>query len=101
LRVIGPLQEGSNIDEGGWRAHQGDERRLLLEPFVEPDKEHADELTFVDWSAEFAKLVGDRLKTLAVHADGGGALDVVAKLGVEAVDPGVDVVLEELTKSHP
>jgi hypothetical protein len=38
---------------------------------------------------------------LAVDAEGGGPLDSVADLGVEVVDPGIDVVLEELAQSRP
>ena len=38
---------------------------------------------------------------LAVHADGVVALHGVAELGVEAVDVGVDIVLEELAEGRP
>jgi hypothetical protein len=64
-------------------------------------KEDVDELAIRHGIAEFAELVGHGLDTLAVDAEGGGPLDGVADLGVEVVDPGVDVVLEELAQSRP
>jgi hypothetical protein len=74
---------------------------LLFKALAEPDEEHADELLVSDWIAEFPKFIGDRLKPLAVDTNRSVALDDVAKLGVEAVDAGINIVLEELTKGRP
>jgi hypothetical protein len=63
-------------------------------------KEDVDELAIRHGIAEFAELIGHGLDMLAVDAEGGGPLDGVADLSVEVVDPGIDVVLEELAQSH-
>jgi hypothetical protein len=81
--------------------HHRDEGRLLLEAIAKPLKEDVDELAIRHGIAEFAELVGHGLDTLVVDAQGGGPLDGVVDLGVEVVDPGIDVVLEELTQSRP
>jgi hypothetical protein len=64
-------------------------------------KKDVDELAIRHGIAEFAELVSHGLDALAVDADGGGPLDGVADLGVEVVDAGVDVVLEELVQNRP
>jgi hypothetical protein len=64
-------------------------------------KEDVDELAIGHGIAEFAKLVGHGLDALAIDAEGGGPLDGVVDLGVEVVDPSVDVVLEELAQERP
>jgi hypothetical protein len=74
---------------------------LLFKALAEPDEEHADELFVGDWIAEFPKFIGDGLESLAVDTNRSVALEGVAKLSVEAIDAGIDIVLEELTKSRP
>jgi hypothetical protein len=64
-------------------------------------KEDVDELAIRHGISEFAELVGHGLDALAVDAEGGGPLGGVVDLNVEVVDPGVDVVLEELAQGRP
>jgi hypothetical protein len=90
-----------DLDKRGMGPHHGDEGRLLLEPIAKPLKEDVDELAIRHGIAEFAELVGHCLDALAVDAEGGGPLDSVANFSVEVVDPGVDVVLEELAQGRP
>jgi hypothetical protein len=99
--TIIPLHHGANFGEGGWLPHHGDEGGLLLEAFAEPDKENVDELSIFDGVPKFAKLISSGLKSLAVDAEGGIFLDVVAELIVEAVYVSVDAVLKELAKRGP
>jgi hypothetical protein len=101
LCVIDALEQRADFSKRGTAPHHGDEGRLLLEPIAKPSKEDVDELAIRHGIAEYAELVGHGLDTLAVDAEGGGPLDGVADLGVEVVDPGVDVVLEELAQSRP
>jgi hypothetical protein len=100
LCVIGALEQRANLGKRGTGPHHGDEGCLLLEPIAKPLKEDVDELAIRHMIAEFVELVGHGLDALAVHVEGGGPLDGVADLGVEVVDPGVDVVLEELAQGH-
>jgi hypothetical protein len=96
LCVIGTLEQRANFGKRGTGLHHGDEGRLLLVPIPKPLKEDVDELAIRHEIAKFAELVGHGLDVLAV-----GALDGVADLGVEVVDPGIDVVLEELAQACP
>jgi hypothetical protein len=64
-------------------------------------EEDVDELAFRHGIAEFAELIGHHLDALAVDTEGGGPLDGVADLSIEVVDPGIEVVLEELTQGRP
>ena len=96
---ISPLQHGADLGKGGWRPHHRDEGGLLLEAITGPDKKDVDELPIVDGVSELMKFVGDGFEALTVDADGGVALHGVSKLSVKGIDPGIDVVLEELTKS--
>jgi hypothetical protein len=68
---------------------------------VEPFEEDVDELAVGHGIVELAELIDHRLDVLAVDTKEGGPLDGVADLGVEVVDPGVDVVLEELAQGRP
>jgi translation initiation factor 2 alpha subunit (eIF-2alpha) len=95
------LEHGADLGEGGFGPHHGDEGGLLVEVFTEPDEEYVDELAIVDGITELAKFVSDGLEPLTVDADGRINLNGVAKLGVEAVEAGVDVVLKKLTKRRP
>jgi hypothetical protein len=101
LCVIGALKQRADFGKRGTGPHHQDEGRLLLEAITKPLKEDIDELAIRHRVAEFTELVGHGLDTLAVDAEGGGPLDGVADLGVEVVDLGVDVVLEELAQSRP
>ena len=65
------------------------------------DEEDVDELTIIDWVTELAELISDGLETLTVDADWSIPLHRVAELCMEVVGAGIDVVLEELTESHP
>jgi hypothetical protein len=101
LCVIGALEQRADFTKRGTGPHHGDEGHLLLEPIAKPLKEDVDELAIRHGIAEFAKLVGHGLDALAVEAKEGGPLDGVVDLGVEVVDPGIDVVLEELAQGRP
>jgi hypothetical protein len=101
LCVIGALEQRADFGKRGKGPHHGDEGCLLLEPIAKPLKKEVDELAIRHGIAEFAELFGHGLDALAVDAEGGGPLDGVADLGVEVVDAGVDVVLEELAQSRP
>ena len=101
LRIVGALEQRAGLGKGGAGPHHGDEGRLVPEPVTEPLKKDVDELTVGHRVTELAELVGHCLDALAVDAEGGGALGGVADLGVEIVDPGVDVVLEELAQGRP
>jgi hypothetical protein len=68
---------------------------------TEPLEEDVNELVVRHRIAELAELIGHRLDVLAVDAEGGGPLDGVADHGVEVVDLGFDVVLEELAQGRP
>jgi hypothetical protein len=96
LCIIGALEQRADFGKGGTGPHHRDEGRLLLESIAKPLKEDVDELAIRHGIAKFAELVSHGVDTLAVDAEGGGPLDGVADLGVEVVDPGVDIVLEEL-----
>ena len=95
------MKHGAHLGEGGGRPHHGDKPRLFFKAFAEADEENVDELPVVDGVPKLAEFVHDGLETLTVDTDLTIALDGVAELGVEGVDAGVDVVLEELTESHP
>jgi hypothetical protein len=101
LSIISPLEQRVELSKGGAGKHHGDQGGLFIEPLAEPNEKYIDELAVVNGIAEFAELIGHLLDPLAIHTDEGGALGGVAELSVEAVDPGVDVVLEELVKGHP
>jgi hypothetical protein len=101
LCVISALEQRADFGKRGTGPDHGDEGRLLLEPIAKPLKKDVDELAIRHGIAEFAELIGHGLDALAVDAEGGGPLDGVADLGVEVVDAGVDVVLEELAQSRP
>jgi hypothetical protein len=94
LCVISALEQRADFGKRGTGPHHRDEGRLLLEAIAKPLKEDVDELAIRHGISEFAELVGYGLDALAVDAEGGGPLDGVVDLGVEVVDPGVDVVLE-------
>ena len=99
--VVGVLEQGPDLREGGSRSHERYHGRLRLEPVAEPLKEDVDELTIGHGVAEFAELVRHRLDALAVDAQRGVPLRGVANRRVEIVDSGVGVVLEELAQGRP
>jgi hypothetical protein len=101
LRVISTLEQGADLGKGGVGPHHGDEGHLHLESIAESLEEDVVEMAFRHGIAELAEIVGHRLDALAVDNEGGGPLDDVADLGFEVVDPGVDVVLEELAQGRP
>ena len=101
LRIVSALEQGADLRKGGARPHHGDEGCLVPEPVAEPLKEDVDELTVRHGVTELTELVGQRLDALAVDAEGGGTLGGGADFSVEVVDPGVDIVLEELAQSRP
>jgi hypothetical protein len=101
LCVIGALELRADLGKRGARPHHGDEGCLLLKPITKPLKEDVDELAIRHGITEFMELVGHGLDALAVDAEGRGPLDGVADLGIEVVDPGIDVVLEELAQGRP
>jgi hypothetical protein len=100
LCAIGALEQRVDLGKRGTRPHHGDEGRLLLETIAKPLKEDVDELAIRHRIAEFTELVGHGLDALAVDAEEGAPLDSVADLGVEVVDPGIDVFLEELAQGR-
>jgi hypothetical protein len=83
------------------RPHQRDEGGLLVEDLAEPDEKNVDELPFFNRVTKLAEFVSNGGEALIVDANGRGALDEIAKLDVEVVHAGVDVVLEELAKGNP
>ena len=98
---VSPLEQGPDLGEGRRGPHHGDEGSLLFEAIGETDEQDVDQLPIVNRITKFPKLVGDGLEALAVDTDMRIALHGVAKLGVETVDPSVDVVLEELSEGRP
>jgi hypothetical protein len=64
-------------------------------------EKNLDELTITDGVAQLAEFIGHQLEALAVGAKRRGALNGVANLSVEVVDPSVGVVLKEATKGSP
>ena len=100
-RVGSTLEEGANFGEGGIRPHERDEGSLHLEIITESLEEYIDELAISHGITQLMKLVGHHLEALAVDAEGRGTLDGVVDLGVEVVDPSIDVVLKETAKGSP
>jgi hypothetical protein len=92
--AVSPLQHGADLIEGGRWPNHGDEGRMLVEAFADPNEEDLDELSVVDRVPKLAKLIGDGLQPLAVDADLRVTLDGVAELRVKGVDVGVNIVLE-------
>jgi hypothetical protein len=99
--IVGVLQQGPDLGEGGGWPHKGNHGHLRLEPITEPLEQDVDELTIRHRITKFPELVRHCLDALAVDAERRGPLRGVADLGVEVVDPGVSVVLEELAERRP
>ena len=74
---------------------------MLIEAFAEADKEVVDQLPIIDGVAKLTEFVSDGLEPLTVGADRRVTLHSIAKLGMQGVDAGVDVVLEQLAKGRP
>jgi hypothetical protein len=99
--MIGPLQHGANLGEGGFRPHHRDEGGLLVEVLAEPDEKDVGELVIVDGVTKITEFINDGFEPLAVDPDRRSTLNGVAELCVETFYAGVDIILEELAKSCP
>ena len=88
-RIGNTLKEGAHLGEGGIRPHERNEGSLRLEVISEPLEKDIGELAISHGITQLTELVGHHLEPLAVYAVGIGALDSVADLGVEVVDPSI------------